>query len=157
MKPFGRNIHGPNIDEGLCPLFGEGRLGPHLTQSRRAEAYVHVKCHLDPSSRLATISMGRKFGGLRPLFLGGGAGSPSNNKSSGPKPTSKPTGILIHAPIWPQQIWVKNWPRWGRGADSPSNTVSGAEIYLHAKFHLDPSNHLATVHKRHRQDRTTVW
>jgi len=28
-----------------------------------------------------------------------------------------------------------------------------AEAYLHAKFHLDPSNRLATVHQRHRQDR----
>ena len=27
------------------------------------------------------------------------------------------------------------------------------EAYLHAKFHLDPSNRLATVHERHRQDR----
>ena len=24
---------------------------------------------------------------------------------------------------------------------------------MHAKFHLDPSNRLATVHERHRQDR----
>jgi len=30
-----------------------------------------------------------------------------------------------------------------------------AEAYLRAKFHLDPSNRLATVHERHRQtDRT---
>ena len=26
-----------------------------------------------------------------------------------------------------------------------------AEAYLHAKFHLDPSNRLATVHERYRQ------
>jgi len=31
--------------------------------------------------------------------------------------------------------------------------VARAEAYLHAKFHLDPSNRLATVHERHRQDR----
>jgi len=30
-----------------------------------------------------------------------------------------------------------------------------AEAYLHAKFRLDPSNRLATVHGRHRQDRQT--
>jgi len=30
--------------------------------------------------------------------------------------------------------------------------VARAEVYLHAKFHLDPSNHLATAHERHRQD-----
>jgi len=27
------------------------------------------------------------------------------------------------------------------------------EAYLHAKFHLDTSNRLATVQERHRQDR----
>jgi len=32
--------------------------------------------------------------------------------------------------------------------------VARAEAYLQAKFHLDPSNRLATVHERHRQDRT---
>jgi len=33
--------------------------------------------------------------------------------------------------------------------------VARAETYLHAKFRLDPSNRLATVHERHRQrDRT---
>jgi len=36
--------------------------------------------------------------------------------------------------------------------------MSGAEAYLHAKFHLDPSNRLATVHQRHGQtEQTTVW
>jgi len=34
-----------------------------------AEAYLHAKFHLDPSSRLATVDMGRKLGGLCP-FLG---------------------------------------------------------------------------------------
>jgi len=28
-----------------------------------------------------------------------------------------------------------------------------AEVYLHAKIHVDPSNRLATVHQCHRQDR----
>jgi len=31
--------------------------------------------------------------------------------------------------------------------------VAKAEAYLYAKFHLDPSNRLATVHQRHRQTR----
>jgi len=40
----------------------------------------------------------------------------------------------------------------GRGAGSPCNTynVAWADAYLHAKFHLDPSNRLATMY-RHRQ------
>ena len=35
------------------------------------------------------------------------------------------------------------------------HNVARAEAYLHARFHLDPSNRLATVHERHRQDRQT--
>jgi len=31
--------------------------------------------------------------------------------------------------------------------------VARAEAYLRAKFHLDPSNRLATIHQRYRQDR----
>jgi len=34
--------------------------------------------------------------------------------------------------------------------------VARAEAYMHAKFHLDPSNCLATVLERHRQDRQTT-
>jgi len=32
--------------------------------------------------------------------------------------------------------------------------VAWSESCLHAKFHLDPSKHLATIHQRYRQDRT---
>ena len=32
--------------------------------------------------------------------------------------------------------------------------MAADEAYLHAKFHLDPSNRLATIHQRYRQDRT---
>jgi len=42
-------------------------------------------------------------------------------------------------------------PLWG-GELGPHVTQCGrAEAYLHAKFHLDPSNRLATIHQRHRQ------
>jgi len=33
--------------------------------------------------------------------------------------------------------------------------MASAEAYPHAKFHLDSSNRLATVHQRFRQDRQT--
>jgi len=33
--------------------------------------------------------------------------------------------------------------------------VARVEAYLHAKFHLDPSNRLATMHQRYRRDRQT--
>jgi len=40
---------------------------------------------------------------------------------------------------------------WG-GAGSSSNTMSpGAEVYFRTKWHLDPSNRLATIHQRYRQ------
>jgi len=44
------------------------------------------------------------------------AGSPSNTISPWPRPTSVPTGILIHTAVWPQQTWAKNCglcPLWG--------------------------------------------
>jgi len=44
-------------------------------------------------------------------------------------------------------------PFW-EGSGVPSNTVAWAEAYLHAKFHLDPYNRLATVHQHYRQNRT---
>ena len=43
--------------------------------------------------RLATIGMGRKWGG---------AGFPSNTVWLGLRPTSLPSGILIHPTVWPQ-------------------------------------------------------
>jgi len=39
-----------------------------------AEAYLHAKYHLDPSSHLATINTGQTFGGLRPPFWAGERG-----------------------------------------------------------------------------------
>ena len=60
---------------------------------------------LQPSSRLATIDMGRKLGeGVAvPLSLWG-TGSPSNNVAwarTGPRSTSIVSGILIHPAVWP--------------------------------------------------------
>ena len=44
-----------------------------------------------------------------PVSLFGRAGSPSNAKSPGPRPTSVPSGILIHSAVWPQRTWSENW------------------------------------------------
>jgi len=48
--------------------------------------------HLDPSSRLATMNMNWGCD----CFWGRGAESASNTMSSGPRPTSVPSGMLIH-------------------------------------------------------------
>jgi len=56
--------------------------------------------------RLATTDMGRKEqGGCCAPFCGG-AGSPSNTMWLGPRPTSMPSGILIHPTVWPQYTTV---------------------------------------------------
>ena len=91
-----------------------------------AEAYLHTKWHLDASSRLGARNGPKIEEGLRPLSREG-AGSPSITKSPGPRPSSIPSDILIHAAIWPRQIWTENWgglcPFGGGGAGSPSNTM----------------------------------
>ena len=117
---------GRKLGRGLRHFFGRRGQGPHLTQVAGAEAYLHANYQLHSSSRLAAINMGRKLGGGSAPFRGGGAWSPSNTKSPWPRPTSTPSDILIHAAIWPQQIWAENWglcPFGGGGAGSPSNTV----------------------------------
>jgi len=49
--------------------------------------------------------MGRKLGAAVPLIFRG-AGSPSNTISPEPRPTSIPSGILIHPAVWPQRTWA---------------------------------------------------
>ena len=77
--------------------------------------------------------------------------------SLGLRPTALPSGILIHPAIWPQHICVEKLgassPFGGLGAQlGPNLTQCGqGRGYRHAKFHLNPSNHLATIHQRYRQ------
>ena len=84
-----------------------------------AEAYLHIKWHLDPSSRLATIDMGRKVGAAVPLS--GAAESPSNTMWPGPRPTSMPSGILIHPSVWPQYTNVTD--RTGQTEQTTSDSI----------------------------------
>ena len=65
FQSFGHNRHGLRFiraqvreprkwGRAAVPLF-VGELGPHLTQCGLRRSYLRAKCHLDPSSRLATI------------------------------------------------------------------------------------------------------
>ena len=71
-----------------------------------------------------------------------------------------PSGILVHAAIWPKQIWAENggYAPLGEGELGPHLTQCGKGRGLpawNAKFHLDPPDRLATIHQRYRQrDRT---
>ena len=55
------------------PLFGGGEMGPIKHDVAWAEIYLRIKWHLDPSSRLATVDMGRKLGAV-PFYWGGELG-----------------------------------------------------------------------------------
>jgi len=47
----------------------------------------------------------------------------SNTMWPGTRPTSLPSGILIHPAIWPQQTWAENWglrPLFGDGSWVPT-------------------------------------
>ena len=68
--------------------------------------------------------MNRKLGAV-PLL--GGAATPSNTTSPGPRPTSMPSGILVYPAVWPQLTLAENWglcPFNAGGARSPPNTMS---------------------------------
>jgi len=78
----------------------------------------------ETGDRLATIEMGRNFGGL---CLFGCSWVPSNTVLPRLSPTSAPSGSLIHPAIWPQRTWAENLgkgavPLFG-GAGFPSNTM----------------------------------
>jgi len=49
-----------------------------------------------------------KCGGAVSLSVGG-AWSPSSTMSPGPRPTSVPSGVLIHLAVWPQWTWAEKW------------------------------------------------
>jgi len=94
--------------------------------------------------RLATIDMDGKLRGSCPLFAGAGVTrTPSNTISSGPRPTSIPSSILIHAAIWPQRTWAKDWgtvPLFGEGNWVPIwHNVAGAEAYMSSLILIRPT------------------
>jgi len=93
------------------------------------------------------------MGGAVPLFSGGGAGSPLTQCRLG-------QGLLpYHVSSWSNQPFGhdRNWgvvPLWEGGAGSPSKAMWPRPTST-PKFHLYPSNDLATIQQRHRQtDRT---
>jgi len=117
--------HGRKEGWAAVPLHRQ--LGPRLIQcglGRGSLPYQVASSSIQPFGHNRN---GPKIGEGAPPPFWGGAGSPSNIKSPGPSPTSIQSGLLIHAAIWPQQIWAKIWgpppPLWGRGAGSSSNTM----------------------------------
>jgi len=106
MGDRGHSRHGRKEGGGCCAPFVDSWLYYNVAC---AEVYFRTKWRLHPSSLLANIDMGQKLGGgwVCPFFLGV-AGSPSNTKSPGPRPTSIPSGILVHPAVWPQRTMAEN-------------------------------------------------
>ena len=87
--------------EAVVPISGGGGAGSPSNSVAWVEAYLRTKWHLDQSSRLTTIDMGRTLGLLRPFW--GGAGSPFNAICGLAETYSSiPSGILIRPTSWPQ-------------------------------------------------------
>jgi len=89
IQPFGHKNMGQKLGESGCALCSGGTWVPIEHKVAWAEAHLHTNWHLDASSRLATIKMGRKLGALPPCsapFLGRGTGSPSSTMWPGPGP-----------------------------------------------------------------------
>jgi len=108
---------------GAMPIWGGG-LGRHLTQCRLGWGLPPYQVPPWSIQPFCHNRHGPKKNGAMPLW-GRGAWSPSNTMSPGTRPTSIPSGILIHT--WPQWTWAENWeglcPIFVRGAGSPSNTM----------------------------------
>jgi len=86
----------------------EEELAPQSNTVGKAGAYTSLASVIFIHLVVSPNRHGQKIGGLCP-FLGGGSGFPCDTMSPGQRPTSIPSGILIHPAIWPQRTCVKNW------------------------------------------------
>jgi len=130
--PLSRGEPGPRLT-----LYGLGRgLLPYQETSSSIQPFDHNR-H-EP-----------KIGEGAVLFFRGGAGSQSNTKSPGPRPTSISSGILVHPAVWPQRTLAENCgyaPLGDRKLGPHLTQCRLGWAYLRTKWYLDPSSLLATIH-----------
>jgi len=77
-------------------------LGPRLIYSLAWADLLSYKAAYSSIQPFGHNRHGPKFGWGECAFFLGVAGSTSNTMSRRPRPTSVPSGILIHAAVWPQ-------------------------------------------------------
>jgi len=86
-----------------------GEQGPRLTQCGLGRGLLPYKMASSSIQPFGHNRHGPKIGGAVTFFSGGeGAESPSNTKVPEPRPTSIPSGILVHIAVWPQRTWTEN-------------------------------------------------
>ena len=132
----GHNTHGPTKGGRLlCPFPVGGNWVTVYYNVAWAEVYFHTtKWHLRPSSRLATINIGRKLGGLRRLFEKG-SWVPIQHNVAWTKATSRPSVILIHPTVWPHYSNV---------TDRTGQTDNGLIAYGRTVLQTVAQKHLVT-------------
>jgi len=139
MRLFCHNRHGPKIGDGA---------GSHLTQSRLGCGLSPYQVALDKTNCLATIEMGRKLVRGCARFLG---------RELGPHlaQCDLDQGLYLRAECRldpPSPLTTMDMGRkLGRGLCPHSGEGIAIEAFLHAKFHLDSTNRLSTLHQRHRE------
>ena len=93
--------------EGLCGLrtLAPQHSDPLAATSTLTADFNFFHC-LNKSSAVAEMGdrarWAEKWGGAAVPLSVEEAGSPSNTMTAGPRPTSAPSGILIHPTAWPQ-------------------------------------------------------
>ena len=106
---------------GTAVPLSQGELSPRLTQCDLGRDLLPYQVASSSIQPFGHKDMGRKLGAV-PLF--GGAATPSNITSPGPRFTSVPSGILIHPAVWPKRTLAENWGSCaplGRGAADGSH------------------------------------
>jgi len=117
----GHNGQGPKRGEAAMPLSRE--LGPRLVQCGLGRGLLPYQAASSSIQPFGHNRRGPKIG-LGSAPFGVGAGSPSNTKSPGLRPSSIPSGILMHPAVWPHKDGSIIW---GGGSDP----FLGWELFPH--------------------------
>ena len=146
IQQSGHNIHGPKTG-GSAPLWGEAAGFPSNTMS------LGLRPTSLPSGILIYPAIWPQHvwaenWGASPPFGGVGAESQSNTMSRERRPTSYQVASWSIQPFGHKRYGPKIGGFvlfWREGVLGLHKQCGQGEAYLHAKFHFDPSNRLATV------------
>ena len=109
----------------LCPplFFGGGAGSPSSTMWPGSEAHLRAKCHLDPSSRLATIDMSRTLWALSSFWRGELGFHLTQSRLAEAYLHTKWHLPSSHLATTDMSRKLGAVPLWGGAAGSPSNTI----------------------------------